>query len=56
MPITANTVLCVGRALGTTPEFWLDLQWMYDLDIACATTDVSGITTGCDVSVHWLGE
>ncbi len=26
-----------------TPEFWLNLQRMYDLDKARATTDVSGI-------------
>ena len=41
--ITADTALRVGRALGTTPEFWLNLQRMYDLDVARASTDVSGI-------------
>ena len=30
--ITADTALRIGRALGTTPEFWLNLQRMYDLD------------------------
>ena len=32
--ITADTALHIGRALGTTPEFWLNLQRMYDLDVA----------------------
>ena len=39
--ITADTALRIGRALGTTPEFWLNLQRMYDLDIARSKTDVS---------------
>lgn len=41
--ITADTALRIGRALGTTPEFWLNLQRMHDLDLARATTDVSDI-------------
>ena len=41
--ITADTALRVGRALGTTAEFWLNLQRMYDLDIARAVTDTSDI-------------
>ena len=32
--ITADTALRIGRALGTTPEFWLNLQRMYELDVA----------------------
>ena len=36
--ITADTALRIGRALGMTPEFWLNLQRMYDLDRARATT------------------
>ena len=35
-PITADTALRVGQALGMTPEFWLNLQRMYDLDLARA--------------------
>ncbi len=38
-PITADTALQIGEALGTTPDFWLNLQRMYDLDCARATTD-----------------
>ena len=30
--ITADTALRVGRVLGMTPEFWMNLQQMYDLD------------------------
>ena len=41
--VTADTALRIGRALGTSAEFWLNLQRMYDLDLARATTDVSGI-------------
>ena len=31
--VTADTALRIGRALGMTPEFWLNLQGMYDLDL-----------------------
>ena len=41
--ITADTALRIGQALGTTPEFWLNLQRMYDLDRARASTDISTI-------------
>ncbi len=41
--ITADTALRIGRALGTTPDFWLNLQRMYDLDVARTKTDVSSI-------------
>ena len=41
--ITADTALRIGHALGMTPEFWLNLQRMYDLDVARAFTDTSVI-------------
>ena len=41
--ITADTALRIGQALGMTPEFWLNLQRMYDLDLARASTDISTI-------------
>ena len=41
--ITADTALRIGQALGMTPDFWLNLQRMYDLDVARATADVSAI-------------
>ena len=41
--ITADSALRIGKALGMTPEFWLNLQRMYDLDVARASTDTSGI-------------
>ena len=41
--ITADTALRLGQALGMTPEFWLNLQRMYDLDVARSSTDVRGI-------------
>ena len=30
--ITADTALRLSKALGTTPEFWMNLQSRYDLD------------------------
>ncbi len=41
--ITADTALRIGQALGMTPDFWLNLQRMYDLDVTRAKTDVSAI-------------
>ena len=41
--VTPDSALRIGRALGMTPDFWLNLQRMYDLDVARATTDVSAI-------------
>ena len=41
--ITADTALRLGRALRMTPEFWLNLQRMYDLDLARREVDVSDI-------------
>ena len=41
--ITADTALRIGRALGMTPDYWLNLQRMYDLDVARVKTDVSAI-------------
>ena len=41
--ISADTALRIGKALRMTPDFWLNLQRMYDLDVARATTDTSTI-------------
>ena len=41
--ITADTALRIGQALGMTPEFWLNLQRMYDLEVARASIDTSSI-------------
>jgi len=32
--ITAKTALRLARAIGTSPDFWLNLQMYYDLRIA----------------------
>ena len=40
---TADTALRIGKALGMTPEYWLNLQKMYDLDVAKYVTDVSAV-------------
>lgn len=41
--VTADTALRIGRALAMTPEFWLNLQRLYDLDRARSVSDVSTI-------------
>lgn len=41
--ITADTALRIGKALGMSPEYWLNLQRMHDLDAARAATDISAI-------------
>ena len=41
--ITADTALRIGKALGMTAESWLNLQRMYDLDLARQSTDTGGI-------------
>ena len=53
--ITADTALRIGRALGTTPDFWLDLQRVYDLELARAKTDVSGIESLVDTGADLMG-
>ena len=50
--ITADTALRIGQALGTTPEFWLNLQRMYDLNLARASTDISTIEPLVEASAH----
>ena len=42
-PITADIALRLGRAFHTSAEFWMNLQQRYDIEIARASTDVSGI-------------
>ena len=41
--ITADTALRIGKALSMTPDFWLNLQRMYDLDVARVSADVTDI-------------
>ena len=43
--VTADTALRMGKALGMTPDFWLNLQAMYDLDRARSTLSVEAIET-----------
>lgn len=50
--ITADTALRIGQALGMTPEFWLNLQRMYDLDLARASTDISTIEPLVEASAY----
>ena len=41
--ITADTALRMGQALGMTPEFWLNLQNFYDLDVARGSDEIGTI-------------
>ncbi len=41
--ITADTALRMGQALGMTPEFWLNLQNFYDLDVARGSNEIGTI-------------
>ncbi|AWK86330.1 addiction module antidote protein, HigA family [Azospirillum thermophilum] len=43
-PVTADTALRLGRYFGTGPEFWMNLQSLYDLAMAAqAATDIGAI-------------
>lgn len=35
--VTPDTALRLARYFGTTPEFWMNLQTAYDLDVARAS-------------------
>ena len=48
--VTADTALRLGKALGMTPDFWLNLQRMYDLDAARTEIDLSAIEMLAEVS------
>ena len=41
--VTADSAVRIGRALGTTAEFWLNLQRHYDLRIARNAVDIESI-------------
>ena len=41
--ITADRAVWNGQAHGMTPEFWINLQGLYDLDLVRASTKVDGI-------------
>jgi addiction module HigA family antidote len=40
--VTTDTAMRLSRALGTTPEFWLNLQALYDL-MTVETRDIDDI-------------
>lgn len=41
--ITADIALRIAKAFSTDAEMWMNLQQMYDLEVARATVDVSAI-------------
>jgi addiction module HigA family antidote len=38
VPVSADTALRLGRVFNTGPEFWMNLQALYDLSVANRTT------------------
>ena len=42
--VTADAALRFGQVLNMTPEFWMNLQQRYDLEVARAGTDMGSIT------------
>jgi antitoxin HigA-1 len=40
--VSADTALKLGAALGTTPQFWMNMQAAYDLDCAQDVADAQG--------------
>lgn len=43
-PITGDAALRIGKAFRMSPEFWLRLQNLYELDVARLSTDTDAIT------------
>jgi antitoxin HigA-1 len=41
--ITGETALLLTHAFGTTPEFWLNLQTRYELDVAKSRVSTAAI-------------
>lgn len=41
--VTPDTALRLSKALGTTPQFWTNMQTNFDIAEAEKTVDVSGI-------------
>ena len=41
--VTPDTALRLAKALGTTPEFWINMQANFDMAAARRRVDVSGI-------------
>ena len=41
--MTPDTALRLSKALGTTPEFWVNMQASFDMASARKTVDVSDI-------------
>jgi addiction module HigA family antidote len=42
-PITGDMAMRIGKALWMSPETWLNLQKMYELEVAKISTDTSSI-------------
>ena len=43
MPITGDMAMRIGKALWMSPESWMNLQKMYEMEVARLSTDTSFI-------------
>ena len=43
MPITGDMAMRIGKALRMTPETWMNMQKMYEMELARLSTDTSSI-------------
>ena len=50
--ISTDTALRPGQVLGMTPDFWLNLQQVHDLDLARTTTNTSAIEPLMEVAIR----
>lgn len=41
--VTGETAILLGHAFGTTPEFWINLQKRYELDLASTKVSAEAI-------------
>ena len=55
-PVTAEFALRLSKAFRTTPDFWMNLQNFYDLEVARTSVDVSGIEPIVPPPPDWVVE
>lgn len=51
--ITADTAMRFAMYFGTTPQFWLNIQNQYDLDVLKCSEEIVYITNITPVAMHY---